>query len=136
VPLAATSTGEFLVDGLVEALESTADGAFIVDCQLKIVFANRAAQKFMGQNLDANERQYCFQILRGRNESGRLVCTKNCRVANLLFSGASVSDFDLQAPTPFKPERWLNMSAFRYDQEEGRDLRREAHRSCQTLSQS
>jgi PAS domain S-box-containing protein len=99
---------------LADALESSADGAFFTDKDLKIVYANRSAQKILDCSPDELTSRYCFQILRGRNDQGRRVCHEHCQVAKMILSGGRVSSFDLEIPTKPKAIQWLNLSVFRY----------------------
>jgi PAS domain S-box-containing protein len=108
------ATGVLIVIELADDLESSADGAFVVDEELRIVFANQSAQRMLGFRLDGAPHRYCYRILRGRNDQGRLLCHEFCPVAKDIFSGARVSSFDLQVPTKTEGKRWLNMSIFRY----------------------
>jgi PAS domain S-box-containing protein len=108
--------GDPTVMKLADDLESTADGAFVVDEDLKMVFANQSAKRMLGFRLDGSTPKYCFQILRGRDDRQRLVCLKHCPVARELLSGSRVRSFDLQVPTDAKGNLWLNMSVFRYSE--------------------
>jgi len=99
---------------LVGALESAADGAFVVDEQLEIVYANRAAKKILGTRLHEEMPVRCYQILQGRDDHDRLICRENCEIAKKLLTGGRVSNFDLQVETQPEESRWINMSVFRY----------------------
>jgi len=99
---------------LVGALESAADGAFVVDEQLEIVYANRAAKRVLGTRLLEETPIRCYELLQGRDDHDRLICRENCEIAKKLLTGGRVSNFDLQVETQPEESRWINMSVFRY----------------------
>jgi DNA-binding NarL/FixJ family response regulator len=102
------------MESLVGALESAADGAFVVDEEMEIIYANRAAERILGANLDGEAPIRCYQLLQGRGDQDRLICQEDCAIANRLLRGGSVSNFDLQVETQPEASRWINMSVFRY----------------------
>jgi DNA-binding CsgD family transcriptional regulator len=99
---------------LVGALESAADGAIVVDEQLEIVYANRAAKRILGKRLDVEASIRCYQLLQGRDDHDRLVCWENCEIAKKLLTGGRVSSFDVQVETRPEESRWINVSVFCY----------------------
>lgn len=105
---------------IAEDLESAADGAFVIDRNLKIVYANQSAREILGTRPDAIIDSYCFQILRGRDAQTRLLCHEHCQVAKKIFSGERVSNYDIQIPTRSQGKRWMNVSVFHYfDRKDG-----------------
>jgi PAS domain S-box-containing protein len=112
------------VTNLFEALETTADGAFVINEDLKIVYWNRAAQKMLGFDQREIVGQLCHQVLEGRDENHRLICRLRCQLAGSAFRGEAVSDYDVRVHTAAGDIRWLNMSIFTYahveDNEESR----------------
>jgi len=99
---------------LADDLETSADGALVVDEDLKIVYANRSAQRILGYHPDGSAYGYCYQIMRGRDDRQQLVCREYCLVARRASLGEPVSNFDLNVPTKIKGDRWLNMSVLHY----------------------
>jgi DNA-binding NarL/FixJ family response regulator len=99
---------------LVGALEGAADGAFVVDEQLEIVYANQAAKGILGTQLREETPIRCYELLQGRDDHDRLICWENCEIAKKLLTGGRVSNFDLQVETQAEESRWINMSVFRY----------------------
>jgi PAS domain S-box-containing protein len=102
------------VTNLFEALETAADGVFVINEDLKIVYWNRAAQKMLGFNQSEITDQFCYQVLRGRDEHRRLICRLRCRVAKSAFGGETVANYDVHVHTASGDMRWLNMSIFTY----------------------
>ena len=95
---------------LKESLESTADGAFAVDRNLKIVHWNKAAQDILGFEKSETIGHPCHQILQGLDESHRLICTTFCRIAKSVARREPISNYNILALTKNGGRQWLNMS--------------------------
>jgi PAS domain S-box-containing protein len=98
------------VNEVLEALKGAADGAFVVDEELRIHIWNKAAEKILGFGNRDVVGQLCYQILQGYDEERRLICKACCQVAQLTLKGEPVSNYDIHASTNFGERRWLNMS--------------------------
>lgn len=61
-----------------DLLAHTADGAYIIDEQQRIVFWNDAAQSLLGYRAEEVIGQSCFKVITGRDESGCPICRRNC----------------------------------------------------------
>jgi PAS domain S-box-containing protein len=99
---------------LRESLDSTADGAFAVDANLKIVHWNKAAQDILGFEESETIGLPCCQILQGLDESQRLICTTFCRVAKSVSRREPVANYNILTLTKNGERRWLNMSIITY----------------------
>lgn len=99
---------------IVESLDGAADGAFIVDEDLKIVYVNPAAERLLDLEAAELRQSYCYQVLRGRDEARRLICHGNCLIANQTLSGVPVSDFDIEISSGREGRAWINMSVLHY----------------------
>lgn len=97
---------------LRKALERAADGAFVIDENLQVVYANPAAGEVLGSEPGELTGQPCFRILRGRDEFRRLVCTAHCEVARVAAEGGRVPSYDLQVRAKTGEFRWLNITVF------------------------
>jgi PAS domain S-box-containing protein len=111
--LSSQSEGETL-SRLFEALRNSADGAFVIDEQLRILFWNKAAEAILGFGSDDVTGQFCYQFLRGYNEGKRLICKAKCQVANLALQSKPVPNYDIHVKTVRGDNRWLDMSVFTY----------------------
>lgn len=111
------------MDEFVEALDGAADGAFIVDEDLRIVYANSAAEEVLGLEAEKLQQDYCYQVLKGRDEARRLVCHDNCLIANRILSRVPVSDFDLEISSRPEGRAWINMSVLHYLDSQKEDSR-------------
>jgi DNA-binding CsgD family transcriptional regulator len=105
--------GEVIVNELIDALETAADGAFIVDEKLEIVYANQVAQQYLDFHMDNGLPINCYRVLQGHDDENRLVCHEYCQVAKMMFSGKQVTSFDLRTVKP-ENDLWINVSVFRY----------------------
>lgn len=103
-----------IVSRLFEALNTAADGAFVTDDTLRIVYWNRAAEEILGFDRGEVNGQYCYQILQGVDEEKRIICQEHCRVAKLVLKAEPASNYDLRVRSGQGGKYWLNMSVFNY----------------------
>jgi PAS domain S-box-containing protein len=95
---------------IYEALEGAADGAFVVDEELRIHFWNEAAEEILGFVDDDVVGQFCYQVLQGTDEEKRLICKACCQVAKFSLKAEPVANYDIYVRTIQGDRRWLNMS--------------------------
>jgi PAS domain S-box-containing protein len=99
---------------MIEALKSAADGAFVVEDDLRIHIWNEAAEEILGFGNSEVVGQLCYEILQGYDEEKRLICKACCRVSQLALKDEPVSNYDINALTNEGDRRWLNMSVLTY----------------------
>ena len=99
---------------LVEALRDAADGAFVIDDEMRISYWNAAAEEILGFDEEDVAGQFCYRILQGYDVRRRLICKAHCRIAELALKSEPVPNYDVQVRTKEKDGRWLNMSVFTY----------------------
>jgi len=102
------------VSRFFDALEDAADGAFVVDDKLRITYWNKAAEAILGFNKKDATGHFCYQLLRGCDEGGHLICKARCQVAKLALKSEPVPNYDIHVTTKERENRWLNMSVFNY----------------------
>lgn len=95
---------------LFQLLAQTADGAFIIDDEQRIVFWNQAAQDILGYTADDVLGQPCYQILGGCDDRGHSVCCCDCYVTTRTRAGEAVTNYDIATRTKFGLHRWINIS--------------------------
>lgn len=95
---------------IFEALKGAADGAFVVDSNLKFQFWNQSAQKILGFNSFEVVGQYCFRTMQGVNEQGRLICQEHCPVSKLALCNKPVPEYDLHVRNKQGNTHWINLS--------------------------
>jgi len=99
---------------LFEALRDAADGAFVIDENLRIVFWNKTAEAILGYGSENVNGLFCYQLLHGFDEGRHLICRERCQVAKLALRSKPVPNYDIHVTTKQGDNRWLNMSVFTY----------------------
>ena len=99
---------------LFEALRDAADGAFVIDEELRILFWNKAAEAILGFSSDDVAGQFCYKLLHGYDEGRHLICRAKCQVVKLALKSKPVPNYDIHVRTKQGDNRWLNMSIFTY----------------------
>lgn len=99
---------------LIRSLSSTNDGAFIIDRHHRIVFWNQAAEEILGYTNAEVGRMQCYEILGGRDEQGRTLCQRFCRMVIQADRGDVLPNQDIFVHTKMGTGCWLNVTAFTY----------------------
>jgi len=109
---------------IVEALQGTADGAFVVNEKLQIQNLNDSAKEILGYRKQDIKGLYCYQILHGLNEEEQRICQENCQILNLAKKSIPVTSYDIQVQTRYGKKYWLNMSIipFRPNKKNGKKM--------------
>lgn len=108
---------------LIEALRDAADGAFVIDDELRILYWNKAAEAILGFDSDDVAGLFCYQLLHGYDEGKHLICRAKCQVAKLVLRSKPVPNYNLHVTTKNGDNRWLNMSVFTYMMRDNNDKR-------------
>ncbi len=98
------------MDHLFEMLKNTADGAFVIDDDQRIVFWNEAARQMLGYTPEEVMGRSCYEILGGYDDKGRVFCCPRCYVAAAARSGKIIPCYDVAVRTKSGSIRWLNIS--------------------------
>ena len=99
---------------LFEALRDAADGAFVIDEDLRIRYWNKAAETMLGFGSDDITGQFCYHLLHGYDEGRHLICKAKCQVVKLALKAKPVPNYDIHVKTKGGDSRWLNISVFTY----------------------
>jgi len=102
------------VSRLFEALRNAADGAFVIDEDLQIIFWNKTAEAILGFDSDEVAGLPCYHLLHGYDEGRQLICNARCLVMKLALKAKPVPNYDIHVKTKQGDNRWLNMSIFTY----------------------
>ena len=102
------------MSNLFQALNDAADGAFVVDENLHIIYWNEAAEDLLKFQWGDVAGLPCYRILLGYDEEKRLICKEHCKVSKLTGKCKPVSNYDIHMQTKQRNRRWLNMSVFTY----------------------
>ena len=100
------------MNSLFQAFAKTADGALIINQDQDIIYWNRAAEDILGYTHNEVAGLSCYQILKGCDNQGQLVCHKYCRVAMTALNGGTVTNYDSCIRTKLGDVRWINVSTF------------------------
>lgn len=99
---------------LIESLRNFADGAFVIDESMRIVYCNKVAEAILGFDNQDIVGQFCYQLLHGYDDGMHLVCKARCQVARMALNSKPVPNYDIQITTNYGIKRWLNMSVLTY----------------------
>ena len=99
---------------LFDALNNAADGAFVIDDELRVVYWNKAAENILGFTDEDVAGQFCYQLLQGRDERQQLICREHCQVAKMALHSKPVPNYDVRVKAKQGDHHWLNMSVFTY----------------------
>lgn len=63
---------------IFDLLTTMSEGVYAVDDDQRIIFWNNAAEKLPGKKVNEVLGQYCYDVIRGKDELGCLFCKKLC----------------------------------------------------------
>jgi PAS domain S-box-containing protein len=106
---------------LSQMLASTADGAFVIDKNQRIIYWNEAAQEILGYTSAEIVGQSCHEILEGCNDQGQLICGHDCYVATTAFTGEGITNYDVRVRVKSGQTRWVNMSILTFSPNDDKD---------------
>lgn len=92
---------------------TTAEGVLAVDQGQKIVHWNEGAEALLGFKAGEVLGRYCYEVIGGRDESGRVVCQASCRNTMAMRRQEPVQTHDLLVHTKAGQEIWVNVSSIR-----------------------
>jgi PAS domain S-box-containing protein len=95
---------------LDEAVARTADGAFAIGSDGRIVLWNRAAEKMLGHSAREAIGRPCCDLFVGYDDSGNRLCYQGCHVMSLVRMGDPVQSFDMRTRTKQGRPIWINLS--------------------------
>jgi PAS domain S-box-containing protein len=98
------------MDNLIQMLAHTADGAFVIDGEQRIIYWNKAAQEILGYTSDEVVGRTCFEIMGGCNDQGQVVCRHHCLVATTAIAGEEVTNYDICMRAKSDRLCWINIS--------------------------
>ena len=107
---------------LFTLLTHTADGAFVVGENQRILFWNAAAQELLGFTATEVLGRPCCEILCGHEDQGFPFCRSQCPVVTHTKTGQTIPNFDLWVRTRAGARRWVNLSILASPQEQASPL--------------
>jgi len=107
-PMASVRASE--MNGLEAAFAHTADGAFAIGPDGKIVLWNPAAEKLLGYTAREALGRPCCDLFVGYDDSGNRLCYRGCHVMSLVKMGDPIQSFDMRTRTKAGRPIWMNLS--------------------------
>lgn len=107
---------------LFKLLSHTADGAFVIGENQRILFWNAAAQELLGYTAAEVLGRPCCEVLKGHDEQGFLFCRFQCRVVNSTAAGESLPNFDMWVRARSGKRQWVNLSILAAPQDQSPPL--------------
>ena len=98
------------MEPLFDALNRSADGAYVIDADQRIVYWNAAAERILGHRSEEVVGRLCHEVLQGRVDDNTLWCRLRCRVAVQSSRGEAVDTFTVCAQSRLGEARWINVS--------------------------
>lgn len=98
------------MESLFDALNRSADGAYVIDADQRIVFWNASAERMLGYRSDEVVGRPCHEVLQGRDDDNKTWCRLRCRVAIQSSRGEAVDTFTVCAQSQAGSQRWINVS--------------------------
>ena len=93
-----------------ELLRNTADGAFVIDSQQRIVCWNRSAEAMLGYKAEEVIGRLCYEVIAGQDEGECLICRRRCLPFVASTRGELVRNFDARVRRKDGQTRWVNVS--------------------------
>jgi PAS domain S-box-containing protein len=112
---------------LFHSLSRTDDGAFVIDKEHRIIFWNQAAEAILGYTAEEVTGRQCYEVLGGRDEQGRTLCQRYCRMAIRADIDGVLPTEDVHAQTRNDDGRWLNVTTFVYHTGDSRSMQLIVH---------
>jgi PAS domain S-box-containing protein len=98
------------MEEVLEILRHTADGAYIIDDQQRIIFWNESAETLLGYTAEEVMGRLCYEVFAGRDERGNPMCRRDCGPLIASTRGKLVPNFDTLIRTKDGESRWVNVS--------------------------
>ena len=97
---------------LLKHLARMADAVIAVDGEQRILLVNRAAEALLGLTARDVLGKPCYDVLRGRDKLGAVVCNRACHAIAQAKRGEMIPTTDFLTPTKAGHQLWLNVSHF------------------------
>jgi len=91
----------------------TSDGVMAVDGDQRITLWNGGSYALLGFKPEEVMGRYCYEVVGGRDDSGRLVCQAHCRDIMAMRRRELVRNHDMLVRTKGGRDLWVNVSTIR-----------------------
>ena len=104
------------MDEYLHIFGRTGDSAVVIDSHQKIVYWNAAAEKVLGYTAREAVGQSCWQLFKGRTDSGEPYCQPNCPVMEKIKSGGTIRHFNLVVKSNLDQDVVIDISTLNISQ--------------------
>ncbi|MBC8280208.1 MAG: PAS domain S-box protein [Chloroflexi bacterium] len=118
---------------LIKSFSNTTDGVFAVDEDQRIVHWNKGAERILGYTSRDAVGRYCYDIIKGIDQSSRQVCYLGCPVIDCAKNGYPTPGQDVKVKAKDGSSRWLSV-AHTYIGSEGQTEREGLSKSHSNLA--
>ncbi len=109
--MTASQSGSQMPD-LLRHLAKMPEPVMAVDGKQRILLVNRAAEGLLGLTAQDVVGRPCYEVVRGRDELGAIICQQACRAIALARRGAPIPSTNLLTLTTRDQPLWLNVTCF------------------------
>ncbi|MFQ5803184.1 MAG: LuxR C-terminal-related transcriptional regulator [Candidatus Methylomirabilales bacterium] len=96
---------------LTESLSNAADGVLATDQAQRLVLWNEAAERLLGFQASEVLGKPCYEVLAGRERSGRFQCGLNCALLSAARERKPIENCDILTQTKSAQAIWINVSS-------------------------
>jgi PAS domain-containing protein len=97
------------LEATARLLATSADAAFVVDLEGRIVYWNHAADVFFGIPASEALGRPCATVVRGLSSAGEIRCARDCPLLVRASQDETYSVAEMQLPSMPRPARWSRM---------------------------
>jgi PAS domain S-box-containing protein len=98
------------MNDIFDLMTTMSEGVYAVDDDQRIIFWNNAAEELIGTKANEVLGQYCYDVIRGKDEVGCLFCKKLCSNLSKAKNKKPIPNRDLVTLTKKGKSIWLNIS--------------------------
>lgn len=100
-----------MTEEIFDLVSNTADGAVAIDREQRVVFWNEAAETLLGLSAREMRGRPCYEVMCGRDDSGRVVCQLTCLDIVAALRHELVPTHEIRVCTKAGRDLWLSISS-------------------------
>ncbi len=106
-------------DDLFRLFEVTADGAYVVGEDQRLLFLNSAGSRLLGCEQEDVTGRPCYEVIVGGDYEGHTFCRRDCPTIQSVRRGKCIPNYDVLSRTSDGRDLWLNVSVIAVPDPEG-----------------